>query len=101
MAEIYTGSGKAPSHEQVRKAMVQAIVAKTWRVGKVTDDLIEASLHKKSKVARITIEYSTQNYSIRYKNSSLLLYNDGRIHRRYNAWIRGLQITIDRIFAQL
>jgi hypothetical protein len=100
-AEIYTGSGKEPSHKQVRKAIVQAIVVKTWRVGKVTDRYVEASLSKKNKIARITINYSTKSYSIKYKSSSLLLYNDGRIHRRYNAWIRGLRITIDRILTQL
>jgi hypothetical protein len=100
-AEIFTGSGKEPSQTQVRKAIVQAVVSKTWRIKEIDSGHIEASLSKKSKVARITIRYNTNYYSIIYKNSSQLLYNEGRIHRRYNSWIKGLQITIDGHLAQL
>lgn len=100
-AQIFTGSGKAPTAQQVQKAILQAVVTKTWRVTKKTSGRIEASLAKKNKVARIAIDYSTKSYSIKYVSSTLLLYNEGRIHRRYNAWVRGLRITIDRNLAQL
>ncbi len=100
-ADIFTGSGKEPTREDVRKAIVQAIAAKTWKMKEVDAGHIEASLIKKKKIATVLIAYSEKSYSINYKNSSLLLYKDGSIHRRYNSWIRGLQIKINQYLAQL
>ena len=100
-AEIFTGSGKTPTTQQVQKAILQAVVAKTWRVTKKEVGRIEARFAKGDKVARIAIDYSPKSYSIRYVSSALLLYNEGSIHRRYNAWVRGLRVTIDRNLAKL
>ena len=100
-AEIFTGSGKEPTREQVREAIAQAVVAKTWQLKEIDASHIEASLSKKNKIARVLIEFSTKKYSINYKFSSQLLYKDGSIHRRYNSWIRGLQIKINQNLAQL
>lgn len=100
-AEIFTSSGKEPTLEQVRKAVVEAVVVKTWQIEKDDPHKVQAALHKGTKLARIVIEYSTKKYSIRYKDSTRLLYEDGKIHRRYNAWIEGLKITIDKNLARL
>jgi len=100
-AAVFTSSGKQPTLEDVRKAVVQAVVTKTWKVEKDDPGIVQAALLKGAKVARIVIEYSTKEYSIKYRDSSHLLYEDGKIHRRYNSWVEGLQITIDQNLARL
>ena len=100
-AIIVTGSGKTPTTEEVRTAISRAVVAKTWKIDEIDDQRVEAHLVKGKKIARLTVIYSTKKYSIRYRNSVSLLYEAGRIHRRYNSWVRGLEITINRNLAQL
>jgi hypothetical protein len=98
---IVTGSGKTPSLEQVRVAIRKAVVAKTWRIRDAGANQFEATFTKGTKVARVTIKYSTKQYSILYKSSNRLFYDGTNIHRRYNAWIKGLRIFINRNFALL
>lgn len=98
---VVTGSGEQPSLEEVRSAIVKAVVTKTWQPETVDANRIDATLRKGRKEAVISIVYSQANYSIMYKDSTLLLYDDGAIHRRYNSWIKGLQKTINRNLAEL
>jgi hypothetical protein len=99
--EIFTGSGTKPNLAQVRAAIVQAVVKKTWRPKDIDDNNIEATLSKGQKKAVVTISYTTEKYSIKHKSSHLLLEKDGSIHRRYNSWVRGLQITINKNLSKI
>lgn len=92
---IVTGSGKTPTMSQVERAILGAVVQKTWKVDQQNPGRIDAHFAKKTLVARIRIAYDTEKYSIRYRDSQNLLYSNGVIHRRYNAWIKGLVITIN------
>jgi hypothetical protein len=100
-APVLSTSGDAISMDQVQKAIVQAVVSKTWRVTNVDDGKIEANFIKQKKSVDIIIKYDLDNYSILYEGSVNLLYKNGSIHRRYNSWIRGLQIRIDENLARL
>jgi len=99
--EIFTGSGTEPTRDQIRAAIIQAVVRKTWRPNEIDDNTIEATLVKGKKKAVVTINYTTKKYSIKYKESDFLLENDGYIHRRYNSWVRGLQITINENLSKI
>ncbi len=99
--EIFTGSGTEPSLAQVRAAIVQAVVRKTWQPKDIDNNNIEATLSKGQKKAVVTISYTTKKYSIKHKSSHLLLENDGSIHRRYNSWVRGVQITIKKNLSKI
>lgn len=99
--EIYSVSGRTPSIEQVRVAISKAVVRKTWSVRQIAQDEIEARFRKGKKEAVIRIKYSPKFYSIAYKDSTYLLNKGNLIHRRYNAWIRGLQKQITRNLSDL
>ena len=86
-AQVFTASGKPPTHAQVRQAVIQGAISKTWT--------IEARLIHRTLEAVVTIDYSPQRYSIRYKDSRKLSYEDGNIHKRYNTWVRKLRAAID------
>jgi hypothetical protein len=100
-AVVVTGSGKAPTLDEMRAVVARAVLVKTWKIDSELDGRLNASLAKGSKIARIQIDYSPEKYSIVYQSSELLLAGKGRIHRRYNAWIRGLEITINRSLGDL
>lgn len=99
--DIYSVSGKTPTYEQVRIAISRAVVKKTWRVKQVARGEIEARFNKGKKEAVIRIKYSPKFYSIAYKDSTYLLNKGNLIHRRYNAWIRGLEKEITRNLSSL
>jgi hypothetical protein len=98
---IMTGTGITPTLDQARIAIRRAVIKKTWRIMETGPNSLEANINKGSKVARVTIDYTTKSYSIRYKSSSRLLYDGSRIHRRYNSWIKGLRKTINLNFLLL
>ena len=49
-------------------------------------------------MAKVDITYTTESYSVVYKDSHELLYDGKEIHRNYNNWV--LQLS-DRIRLQL
>lgn len=59
---------------------------------------IVATLHLREHEAVVDIIYDTQSYSILYKSSQNLQYNETNrtIHKNYNSWIRNLNVSIQR-----
>ena len=92
---IVTGSGNVPTIDQVRAVILQAVLKKGWRIAEEAPNNFEATLSKGRKIVRITISFTTTEYSIRYKSSQNLLYDGSVIHRRYNDWIEGLRKKIN------
>lgn len=98
---VATGSGKTPTAAEVRSAIVQAAAEKTWQVKQVDATHLEATLHVRDHMAKVIIKYSPESYSINYESSEDLLKKGDKIHRRYNDWVRGLSITINKNLAKL
>lgn len=92
---VVTGSGNAPTLEQVRVAIRQAAIEKTWRPQDNGDNQIIAHFNKGTKVARVKIDFTTKEYSITYVSSERLKYDGTNIHARYNSWILGLRKVIN------
>ncbi len=100
-AEIFTGSGKDLSHAQVRTAIVNGLVAKSWQMKEIDSSTIEATNGSKGRTATVRIKYSNKNYSINYVNSANIRHNGGNIHGRYNKWIRSLQDKINALLVTM
>ncbi|WP_448549455.1 hypothetical protein [Thalassotalea fusca] len=88
------------SKEQVEKSIISALQYKRWRVIKKTDDSIFAAINVRDHYAEIEIKYSQKDYSIEYRKSRNLHYQQGTrkgdvIHRNYNKWIILLSQEID------
>lgn len=89
-----TASGKLPTANQVRNAIVTAGTSLGWRIADAGTGRLQGTLVLRSHVAVVDIPYSFAGYSIRYKRSENLNEADGQIHSNYNGWILNLDRTI-------
>lgn len=95
-APVKTLSGKEPTHDQVTKAIVMAGMGLKWKMEVAEPGHIIGKLYLRSHYAAVDITYNTKTYSIMYKNSDDLWYDeeDQTIHSNYNGWIENLNNAI-------
>ncbi|WP_017925787.1 hypothetical protein [Thioalkalivibrio sp. HL-Eb18] len=86
--------GERPSAEQMQQAIRNAGTALGWQISETEPGLLEGRLSLRDHIAVVEIPYSDGAYSIRYKDSSNLNYEDGRIHPNYNNWVQNLDNQI-------
>ncbi|WP_018860631.1 MULTISPECIES: hypothetical protein [unclassified Thioalkalivibrio] len=86
--------GERPSAEQMQQAIRNAGAALGWEMSEADPGLLEGRLALRDHVAVVEIPYRDGEYSIRYKDSSNLNYEDGRIHPNYNNWVQNLDNQI-------
>jgi hypothetical protein len=89
-------SGEQPSFSDVEGAILAAAHKRGWSPRVIRPGLIVATITVRSHRAEIEISYTEKHYSIRYKDSTGLDYDDGEIHRNYNRWIIKLSGSIQR-----
>lgn len=88
-------NGEYLTQTQIQQAIVAAAQKKKWRPRIIKPGLIMASLNVRSHSATVLIPYTEKSYSIEYKNSDNLKYNDGNIHKSYNRWVSSLAREIE------
>ena len=93
--------GLPPDHEfsqvELQQAIIAALEANKWRVGRIEPTQIRAAISVRQRHhAQIAIDYSPFDLEIRYVGSQGLDYKDGRIHRNYNRWVNNLRAEIER-----
>ncbi len=97
-ANINTVSDKEPTLEDVTRAIVSAAGNSTppWNMQVVKPGHIVATLHNRTHMAQVDIQYTTKGYSITRKDSADLQYDaeKGTIHPGYNKWVQRLDSTI-------
>jgi hypothetical protein len=95
-APVQTASGKALSLEEVRKEIIAAGVAAGWQMAAVKPGEIVGTLNIRTHQAVVTIPYTTKTYSILYKDSKNLKYDEAAqtIHENYASWIQRLDGAI-------
>jgi hypothetical protein len=82
--------GSKPTLEEVKNAIIAGCKRKGWKpVLGEGNQLICSILVRGRHFAEVEIPYSASEYSILYKNSRELDYNEDkqRIHRNYNKWV--------------
>lgn len=97
-ADINTVSSKEPTLEDVTRAIVSASANSNppWNMQVVKPGHIVATLHNRTHMAQVDIQYTTKGFSITRKDSSNLKYDaeKGTIHTGYNKWVQLLQSNI-------
>ncbi len=107
---LLTACGVKPVHEvksevvpsniqnsaQVKQAIKRAGMGLGWIIKEVDGETLEGTLFLRKHVAKITIPYSSSQYSLLYKSSDQLDYDqeDKTIHSNYNGWILNLNRAI-------
>ena len=78
----------------VERAILSASQKRGWSSRIIKPGLIEANISVRTHRASVEIPYTSNRYSINYKSSENLDYDDNSIHRNYNNWIIKLSRTI-------
>ena len=93
--------GSSPSLEDVKTAILAGCKGKRWIPVIDEDGNITCSITVRSQhYAEVEIPYSEKNFSILYKTSRGLKYNEAsqKIHRNYNKWVILLSQAIQQQF---
>lgn len=77
--------------DDVSAAIVRAGSALGWQMKVTKPGHILGTLHLRTHVAIVDVNYSTASYSITYKDSTNLDYDGTNIHSNYNGWVQNLQ----------
>ena len=91
-------SGNEPALEDVTQAILSAAGNShpPWNMQVVKPGHIVATLHNRSHMAQVDIEYTTKTYNITRKATTNLKYKaeDDTIHEGYNKWVHRLDSNI-------
>jgi hypothetical protein len=83
------------SQVQLQQAIITALERRRWQVERVEPTQILASIDVRQRHhAQIAIDYNPADFTIRYRDSQGLEYEDGEIHRNYNRWVNSLRAEI-------
>ena len=91
-----TSSGKSPTMEQVKQAIIRGAGNKKWTVSTQQNGILLATLNVRGKhTMAVEITYSQDKYSLRYKDSTNMNYamcgNQAVIHPNYNKWVSNMR----------
>ena len=76
--------------KDIKRTIVLAGSRLGWQMHPVRPGLVRATRFSQGFMAKVDISYTSQSYSITYKDSSNLKYDGQKIHGRYNQWIKQL-----------
>lgn len=89
-APVATASGKVPSAQDVRAAILRAGSALGWQMRDEGPNKLVGTLTLRTHSAVVDIPYNSKSYSIKYRSSTNLQEQGGQIHKNYNGWIQNL-----------
>ena len=84
-----------PSMEQVKKAIMTAGAGLGWNIKSQSPGHLIGTLNLREHTAIVDIKYTTENFSITYKDSTNLKYDGTNIHSNYNGWVQNLTKAIN------
>ena len=91
---VVVSRGNQLSATQVRDAIMRAGGSLGWQMTATDPGLIAGRLNLRKHAAMIDVRYNAKTYSILYKDSSNLDYQNGQIHKNYHGWIENLDRSI-------
>ena len=93
-APVVTTNGKQLTADQVGKAIVSAGNGLGWVMTPVSPGLVGGTLKLRNHLAAVDVRYTAKTFSVAYKDSTNLDYQNGQIHKNYNGWIENLNRDI-------
>lgn len=81
--------------DAIQHAILKAGEGLGWSMEPIRPGHIEGTLNVRSHQAVVDITYDASTYNIQYKSSMNLRQSGGKIHRRYNTWIKNLKLAIN------
>ena len=78
------------SKTDIAKAIKRAGITLGWQMKDEAEGEIIGTLILRKHMAKVSIKYTTDYYSIKYLDSDKLNYDGTKIHSNYNGWIQNL-----------
>ncbi len=102
VVEISTGSGKAPSADEARKAIRSGGIGKGWTAFDKGPGKVKLDLDVKGKYnVSVEVLYNSKTYTVKYLSSENMKFDQGKIHPKYAEWIGTLIKGINAEFGKL
>ena len=79
---------------QMKEAIANAAQSQHWTLSEIGEGKISATYHKRDYMAKISIDYASNFYSINYADSVRMRYTGTSVHPTYNKLIKALQVNI-------
>jgi hypothetical protein len=89
-----TANKPNPSTDEISKAIVRAGSGLGWQMSPDRPGHLTGRLMLRTHVAVVDIDYTPAVYSIKYRESTNLDFDAGKIHKNYNGWIQNLDKAI-------
>ena len=83
------------SKTDIAKAIKRAGITLGWQMKDKAEGEIIGTLLLRKHMAKVSIKYTTDYYSINYLDSKELKYDGTNIHNNYNGWIQNLERNIN------
>ena len=95
-APLVAATNKKLTTDDVQQAIIRAGASLGWIIKPVSPGVLEGILDVRKHRAVVTISFDLEKYSILYKDSENLKYDetDLSIHGNYNKWVRNLDNKI-------
>lgn len=87
-------AAQGTSSKQIGDAIRRAGAGRGWVMKRRGPGKIEATLNIRVHTAVVEVSYNKKTFSINYKDSDNLSYDNGSIHRNYNSWVKNLRQAI-------
>lgn len=89
--------GTTTSSSNVYKAIKNAGLSKGWVITQAKPGLAIGTINIRKHRAVVEIPYTSNSFSINYKDSMNLKYNSttNQIHNNYNGWVQNLENAIN------
>ena len=101
-ARLTPPPGTNPTLDTISEAIRTAGGRLGWRMEEVRPGVMTGTLTPKpGRMAALSITYDTSAFSIAYKDSKNLKYEQNTIHRRYNRWVMMLETAIKEEVARV
>ena len=83
--------------KKIGKAILLAGFSRGW-LGSIVEPghIVSKIIVRNKHTVVLDIYYTSESYSIEYKDSKNMNYKEKRIHRSYNSWIKNLSKDIDQ-----
>ncbi|AOM42208.1 hypothetical protein [Xenorhabdus hominickii] len=85
----------------VKKSILEAGQKRQWIMTDVSPGIIDGLLKKRNHDVKVRITYTDKNYTIHYVGSQHLKARNGKIHHKYNKWVRTLDNDIQLRLASM
>lgn len=89
---------KGFSMTQIKKVIVRAGAKRNWVIRESSPGVMEGVLNVRKHMVKVDVRYDLNQYSITYKDSLNMKHRDGKIHKKYNAWVQNLNTDIQTQF---